>query len=164
MQDGGACSAGIGASPLPTHGSKRGGADDTLWRRDQCRQTAIPVRLRDRRPRLRVLERIPPTARWPRRRASRPHSRQCGRRRTAASATGHANTVKLIQHFINGSPAPTQALRVTMRDGGTAVDEIYLNAGDEISAGSVGVTFGNKLLIGSITDRQILVWRVLTLP
>ena len=41
--------------------------------------------------------------------------------------------------------------------GGAAVDEIYLNAGDQISAGSVGVTYGKKLLIGSITARQILV-------
>lgn len=72
--------------------------------------------------------------------------------------TGHANTVKLIQHFINGSPAPTQVLRVVPGDGGGAtVDEIYLNAGDQISAGSVGVTYGKKLVIGSITARQVLV-------
>jgi arylesterase/paraoxonase len=72
--------------------------------------------------------------------------------------TGHANTVKLIQHFINGSPAPTQVLRVVPGAGGPpGVDEIYLNAGEQISAGSVGVTYGKKLLIGSITARQILV-------
>jgi arylesterase/paraoxonase len=73
------------------------------------------------------------------------------------TVAGHANTVKLIQHFINGSPAPTQVLRVIPENGAASVDEIYLNAGDEISAGSVGVTWGNKLLIGSITARQILV-------
>ena len=72
--------------------------------------------------------------------------------------TGHANTFKLIQHFVNGSPAPTQVLRVVPGDDGAAsVDEIYLNAGDQISAGSVGVTYGKKLLIGSITARQVLV-------
>ena len=73
--------------------------------------------------------------------------------------TGHANTVKLIQHFINGSPAPTQVLRVVPGSTGDAavIDEIYLNAGEEISAGSVGVTWGNRLLIGSITARQVLV-------
>lgn len=76
--------------------------------------------------------------------------------------TGHANTVKLIQHFINGSPAPTQVLRVVPpvgpgTGGAATVDEIYLNAGDQISAGSVGVTYGKKLVIGSITARQILV-------
>lgn len=72
--------------------------------------------------------------------------------------TGHANTLKLIQHFITGSPAPTQVLRVVPDgSGGPAVEEIYLNAGEQISAGSVGVTYGKKLLIGSITARQILV-------
>ena len=72
--------------------------------------------------------------------------------------TGHANTLKLIQHFINGSPAPTQVLRVVPDgSGGASVEEIYLNAGDQISTGSVGVTYGKKLLIGSITARQILV-------
>ncbi len=71
---------------------------------------------------------------------------------------GHANTMKLIMHFIKGAPAPTQILRVIPDNGdGAAVDEIYLNAGDEISAGSVGVTYGNKLLIGSITAKQLLV-------
>lgn len=77
---------------------------------------------------------------------------------SSLTVTGHANTLKLIQHFINGSPAPTQVLRVIPDNGGAAaIDEIYLNAGDQISAGSVGVTYGNKLLIGSITARQILV-------
>lgn len=71
---------------------------------------------------------------------------------------GHANTMKLIMHFIKGDPAPTQILRIIPDNGGdAAVDEIYLNAGDEISAGSVGVTYGNKLLIGSITAKQLLV-------
>lgn len=72
--------------------------------------------------------------------------------------TGHANTVKLIQHFVNGSPAPTQVLRVVPGQGDAAtINEIYLNAGEQISAGSVGVTYGKKLLIGSITSRQVLV-------
>lgn len=72
--------------------------------------------------------------------------------------TGHANTVKLIQHFISGKPAPTQVLRVVPDNNGSAAsEEIYLNAGEQISAGSVGVTYGKKLLIGSITARQILV-------
>jgi len=72
--------------------------------------------------------------------------------------TGHANTLKLIQHFIKGSPAPTQVLRVVPDDsGGAAIEEIYLNGGEQISAGSVGATYGKKLLIGSITARQILV-------
>lgn len=72
--------------------------------------------------------------------------------------TGHANTFKLIQHFINGAPAPTQVLRVTPDTGnGTTMEEIYLNNGEQISTGSVAVTYGQKLLIGSITARQILI-------
>jgi hypothetical protein len=74
------------------------------------------------------------------------------------TVAGHANTLKLIMHFIKGTPAPSQVLRVIPENGDeAAVDEIYLNAGDEISASSVGATYGSKLLIGSITDRQLLV-------
>jgi len=74
------------------------------------------------------------------------------------TVAGHANTLKLIQHFINGSPAPSQVLRVIPDNGGSpAVDEIFLDDGSQISAGSVGVTYGDKLLIGSITARQLLV-------
>lgn len=71
---------------------------------------------------------------------------------------GHANTMKLIMHFIKGAPAPSQVLRVIPDNGDqAAVEEIYLNAGDEIPASSVGVTYGTKLLIGSITAKQLLV-------
>lgn len=77
---------------------------------------------------------------------------------SSLTVAGHANTMKLIMHFIKGTPAPSQVLRVIPdNDGNAAIDEIYLNAGDEISASSVGVTYGNKLLIGSITDRKLLV-------
>lgn len=77
---------------------------------------------------------------------------------SSLTVAGHANTMKLIMHFIKGTPAPSQILRVIPdNDGNAAIDEIYLNAGDEISASSVGVTYGNKLLIGSITAKQLLV-------
>jgi arylesterase/paraoxonase len=77
---------------------------------------------------------------------------------SSLTVAGHANTFKLIMHFIKGEPAPSQVLRVIPDNGGkAAVDEIYLNAGDEISASSVGATYGNKLLIGSITAKQLLV-------
>ncbi|MCK6372079.1 MAG: SMP-30/gluconolactonase/LRE family protein [Gammaproteobacteria bacterium] len=72
--------------------------------------------------------------------------------------TGHANTLALIQHFINGTPAPTQVWRVAL--GGSqadSVEEVYLDDGKEISAGSVGATWNGLLLIGSITDRKILI-------
>lgn len=74
------------------------------------------------------------------------------------TVAGHANTLKLIRHFISGSPAPTQVLRVIPGNAGKpAVDAIYVNDGEQISAGSVGVTWQKLLLIGSITARQLLV-------
>jgi arylesterase/paraoxonase len=70
----------------------------------------------------------------------------------------HANTLALIRHFIGGSPAPSQVLRVVPGNGSSAtIDEIYLDDGSNISAGSGGFTYGNKLLVGSITARQVQV-------
>ena len=70
----------------------------------------------------------------------------------------HSNIVALVMHFIMGADAPSQVLRMEVdNDGNGTFEEIYLNRGDEISAGSVGVTYGNKLLIGSITARKILI-------
>jgi arylesterase/paraoxonase len=66
----------------------------------------------------------------------------------------HANTLKLIQHFAQGKPAPSQVRRVQL-DG--VQGDIYLNDGREISASSVGVQYDNLLLIGSITARKLLV-------
>jgi len=71
---------------------------------------------------------------------------------------GHSSLLALVMHFITGADAPTQILRVVPdASGGALINEIYMNRGDEISAGSVGVTNGNRLLIGSITARRILV-------
>ena len=70
----------------------------------------------------------------------------------------HADLTKLVFHFILGTNAPSQVLRVDLNDAaGPVIDEIYLNRGEEISTSSVGVTYGNKLLIGSITAPQMLV-------
>jgi arylesterase/paraoxonase len=70
----------------------------------------------------------------------------------------HANTLALIRHFISGFPAPTQVLRVIPDNAGkAAIDEVFLGDGSDIPAGSGGFTYGNKLLIGSITSRQVLV-------
>lgn len=68
----------------------------------------------------------------------------------------HSNIVALVMHFIMGTDAPSQVLRVDVENGGS-IDEIYLNRGEEISASSVGATYGDKLLIGSITARRILI-------
>jgi hypothetical protein len=69
----------------------------------------------------------------------------------------HSNLVALVMHFIVGSDAPSQVLRVDTTANPPQVEEIYLNAGEQISAGSGAIHFGNKLLIGSITDKKILV-------
>lgn len=68
----------------------------------------------------------------------------------------HANTLKLIQHFADAaSPAPTQIWRIDPVTGSAAT--VYVNAGDEISAGSVGATYRDRLLIGSITEAKVLI-------
>jgi arylesterase/paraoxonase len=72
--------------------------------------------------------------------------------------TGHANAFALIRHFMRGEPAPTQVWRVaTGEDGAESVEEIYLDDGTQMSAGSVGATWNRWLLIGSITERKIQV-------
>jgi len=68
----------------------------------------------------------------------------------------HANTLKLIQHFTSGKPAPSQIRRIRL-GGEPVIDDIYLNDGREISASSVGVKYDNLLLIGSITAPKVLV-------
>jgi arylesterase/paraoxonase len=74
------------------------------------------------------------------------------------TVAGHINTMALAAHFASGAPAPTQVLRIIPDNGGEpVVDEIYLNPGEAISAGSVGATWNDKLLLGSITSKQMLV-------
>jgi arylesterase/paraoxonase len=70
---------------------------------------------------------------------------------------GHSNVVALAMHFIVGSDAPSQILRVDVTSDDPQIDEIYLNAGSQISAGSGGATLGNRLLIGSITSKKVLI-------
>ena len=71
----------------------------------------------------------------------------------------HSNLIALVMHFIIGSDAPTQVLRVNANTSPPAIEEIYLNNGEELTSGSGAVTFENLLLIGSITDKKILVCR-----
>jgi arylesterase/paraoxonase len=68
----------------------------------------------------------------------------------------HSSLLALVLHFIFGADAPSQILQIKL-DGDPTVEEIYLNRGDEISASSVGVTYGKKLLVGSITEPKILI-------
>ncbi len=71
---------------------------------------------------------------------------------------GHPKVLRLIRHFRDSrEPAPTQILRIAA-DPQTPnrIGEVYLNDGTEISAGSVAAVLGNRLLIGSITEKKIL--------
>ena len=82
----------------------------------------------------------------------------------------HAKVVALVRHFADASqPAPTRILRYTpdAGAGGAAGDgrgahvsgeleDVLVDRGDGISAGSVGAAWGRRLLIGSITERKVL--------
>ncbi len=71
----------------------------------------------------------------------------------------HARVLALIQHFRDATRlAPTQIFRLhDVADPARArPEQIYLNLGEQISAGSVGAVFGDQLLIGSITERKLL--------
>ncbi len=74
----------------------------------------------------------------------------------------HANTLALAKHFAAGAPAPTQILHI--EDPASAapkVTEVYLNEGEQFSAGSVAAVYKNKMILGSITEKKLL---VCTLP
>ncbi len=69
----------------------------------------------------------------------------------------HSNVAALVMHFIMGFNAPSQVLRIDLSGAEPLIEEIYLNAGQQISASSGGTTYGDKLLIGSITARKLLI-------
>jgi len=68
----------------------------------------------------------------------------------------HSNTAALAMHFIVGAQAPSQILRLDLTGTEPVIEEIYMDAGDEISAGSGGTTYEGRLFIGSITARKLL--------
>lgn len=70
----------------------------------------------------------------------------------------HPRLLALARHHADAKkPAPTRILRIAPDPGvSERVTEIYLNAGDEISAGSVAAVRGNLMLVGSITEHRVL--------
>lgn len=70
----------------------------------------------------------------------------------------HAKLTALIRHFGDAdSPAPTQILRFPAGASAQAgLQQVYLDMGEQISAGSVGAVWRDRLLIGSITERKLL--------
>jgi arylesterase/paraoxonase len=74
----------------------------------------------------------------------------------------HANVLKLIQHFAAGKAAPSQVLRIGLDQGRVErIDDIFLDDGSLMQASSVGVNYDNLVLVGSITEKKML---VCTLP
>ena len=69
----------------------------------------------------------------------------------------HPNVVALAMHFIIGSRAPGQVLRIDLSGAEPLTEEVYLNSGRQISAASCGATYGSRLIIGSITARKLLI-------
>lgn len=69
----------------------------------------------------------------------------------------HAKVVALVRHFADATQrAPTRILRYTPGDGAGRLEDVLVDPGDGISAGSVGAVYGRRLLIGSITERKVL--------
>ena len=68
----------------------------------------------------------------------------------------HSNVVAVAMHFIMGSNAPSQILRVDLSGDEPQIEEVYMNSGKQIVAASGGSTIGNRLLIGSITAPKVL--------
>lgn len=70
----------------------------------------------------------------------------------------HPKLLDVVAHSSDPSRrAPSQVLRVTERaGGGWAVDEIYLDLGEELSAASAAAVRGKRLLVGAIYDARFL--------
>ncbi len=69
----------------------------------------------------------------------------------------HANTFKLIQHFAAEKPAPSQVRQIRISGDSAEIEDIFLDDGSRISASSVGVSYEDLVLIGSITEKKLLI-------
>ncbi|MEY3977009.1 MAG: hypothetical protein RLZZ33_2064 [Pseudomonadota bacterium] len=79
----------------------------------------------------------------------------------------HPKLLDLVRHFADPAhPAPTRIIRYRNRPDAPRVDDrveirdIFLDLGQAVSAGSVGTPFEGQLLIGSITEPQLLACRL----
>jgi arylesterase/paraoxonase len=70
----------------------------------------------------------------------------------------HAKTLALVRHFGDASKlAPTSIVRYDpTAPEGSRLTTIYVSTGEEISAGSVAASLGNRFLLGSITDHKVV--------
>ena len=74
----------------------------------------------------------------------------------------HPKLLKFLAHSKDHSKiSPSEIIKITYHGKGTAqLESIYLNDGSEISASTVGVKYQDKLLIGSVFEKHILLGRV----
>ncbi|MDZ7369015.1 MAG: SMP-30/gluconolactonase/LRE family protein [candidate division KSB1 bacterium] len=71
----------------------------------------------------------------------------------------HPQLLTFTRHAKDAATSsPSEILKISFdEDGDYRIDQIYLNAGEEISGSSVGAVFGQKLLIGSVFEKYFLV-------
>lgn len=74
----------------------------------------------------------------------------------------HAKVLALVRHFADAArPAPTQILRFLPAAAGDArLTEVFVDSGERLSAGSVAAVHGERMLLGSITERKLLLCRL----
>ena len=74
----------------------------------------------------------------------------------------HPKLLKFLAHSKDHSKiSPSEIIKITYHGKGAAqLESIYLNDGSEISASTVGVSYKDKLLIGSVFEKHILLGRV----
>lgn len=74
----------------------------------------------------------------------------------------HPKTFELVRHFISPThPSPTQIFRWSPNAIGVPrLEEVLLDDGRALSAGSVGAVVGRRLFVGSITETKLLSCRL----
>src|SRR5205085_2212265 len=70
----------------------------------------------------------------------------------------HPQMLKFLSHSKDEAKiSPSQIIKLSHSGEGFTQETIYMNDGSEISASSVGAPYGNKMLIGPVFQRHILV-------
>jgi arylesterase/paraoxonase len=74
----------------------------------------------------------------------------------------HPKLLSFVGHVRDSAKrAPTQVLRFDPRKSGDArLTQVYLNSGDEISAGTVAARWHDEFLIGALLDKKVLICKL----
>jgi len=71
--------------------------------------------------------------------------------------TGHPRLFDFMSHAQSSDkPSPSQVLRIDVASAPVTIEELYVNAGEEISGASVAARYADTLLIGSVFEDKIL--------